>query len=224
MFTDYLDGVDFDELREWYNGYNFLGDKVYNPFDILLYLKNREFGSYWFETGNPAFLIKLFQERQFSLPKLERLESREDLLGSFDVDNIALEALLFQTGYLTIDTMENLGGWRYFTLGYPNREVKASLSNHLLNVYANSSTAGTQRDVYFALRDGRVDDLRGIFHAFFASIPHDWYRKNQLSGYEGYYASIVYAYFSGLGLNTIAEDTSNAGRMDLTVRFGDTVV
>ncbi len=225
-FSEYLEGVDFEQLRAWYNGYNFLGEKVYNPFDVLLYLKNRQFGNYWFETGSPAFLVQLLRERHYPLPNLEKVESDDELLGTFDVEHISLEALLFQTGYLTIDKMESFDGGRFYTLCYPNREVKASLNNYVLNAYLNAPSTDktrTQKAVYYALRDGKIEDLRGIFHAFFASIPHDWYRKNQLSGYEGYYASIVYAYFSGLGLNTTAEDCSNVGRMDLTVQFNQQV-
>jgi hypothetical protein len=61
--------------------------------------------------------------------------------------------------------------------------------------------------------------LRTLFHSFYASIPHDWYRKNQLSGFEGYYASIFYSYFAALGLDIILEDTTSKGRIDMTVRF-----
>jgi hypothetical protein len=61
--------------------------------------------------------------------------------------------------------------------------------------------------------------LRELFHAFFATIPHDWYRKNQLSGFEGYYASVFYSYFAALGLDVRLEDTTNHGRIDMAVLF-----
>ncbi len=52
-FLPYLNGVDLKELKKWYNGYNFLSQKVYNPFDILLFIKNGyEFDNYWFNTGD----------------------------------------------------------------------------------------------------------------------------------------------------------------------------
>ena len=70
-FADYLDGVDLEEVRRWYNGYNFLGEPVYNPFDVLLYLDNREFKPYWFETGTPTFLIELLRQRQFVIPEAD---------------------------------------------------------------------------------------------------------------------------------------------------------
>lgn len=83
VFSGYLEGVDFAQLRAWYKGYNLLGEKVYNPFDILLYLQNREFGNYWFESGSPSFLINLLRENRYSLPKLERMEAGDALLSSF---------------------------------------------------------------------------------------------------------------------------------------------
>ncbi len=39
VFADHLQNADMPKVREWYNGYNFLGEPVYNPFDILLLSK-----------------------------------------------------------------------------------------------------------------------------------------------------------------------------------------
>jgi hypothetical protein len=225
VFADYLTGVDFEQLRNWYDGYNFLGERVYNPYDVLLYLDTRVFKNYWFETGSPSFLIKLIQDRQYLVPELEKIEASEELLGSFDVDNITLETLLFQTGYLTIEQTEDLGGEMFYMLCYPNREVKASLSNYILNYMTDApvAKARNKRGVYYALKNVDIDALNDIFQAFFASIPHDWYRKNQLAGYEGYYASIFYCYFTALGLTVTAEDVTNKGQIDLTVRMNNLV-
>ena len=60
---------------------------------------------------------------------------------------------------------------------------------------------------------------RALFTAFFASIPGDSYRNNKIAHYEGYYASVFYAYFASLGLDITPEDTSNHGRLDMVVRF-----
>lgn len=70
-----------------------------------------------------------------------------------------------------------------------------------------------------ALKANDMDGLKTILEGFFASIPHDGYRKNQLARYEGYYASVVYCYFAGLGLDVRAEESTHQGRIDLVVRF-----
>ncbi|MFN2267946.1 MAG: PD-(D/E)XK nuclease domain-containing protein, partial [Desulfonatronovibrio sp.] len=221
VFADYLKDVDLTLLKLWYNGYNWLGQEVYNPFDILLYLDSKEFSSYWFETGTPSFLIKLLHTGQYSISGIENLTAGEEIVGSFDVENITAETLLFQAGYLTISNFEQIGSFRRYTLTYPNMEVKSSLNNAILSSLAQDRLAKTknQSRLIDALLSNDLDSLRDIFHAFFASIPHDWYRKNQLAGYEGYYASVVYCYFAALGLDVQAEEATSKGRLDLCIRF-----
>ncbi|MBD3830677.1 MAG: AAA family ATPase [Arcobacter sp.] len=103
-FDNYFDGVDMNRVKEWYNGYNFLGDNLYNPFDILLFLdKDKTFNNYWFETGTPTFLMKLIETNNYFLPRLSNLVVGEQLLNSFDIENLDLEVILYQAGYLTIE-------------------------------------------------------------------------------------------------------------------------
>ena len=103
VFAPELPGLDRDTIREWYNGYGWRGEeRVYNPFDILLLFRNREFGAWWFETGTPAFLVETLFKRRVSSVALDGMLGTGALLSAFDVDDIATEALLFQTGYLTI--------------------------------------------------------------------------------------------------------------------------
>ena len=221
IFSERLQGVDIPKLQKWYDGYNFMGDNVYNPFDILLFLKHQQFQNYWFETGTPTFLMKLIQERQYSALEIESIQTSEAIIGSFDVDMIELETLLFQTGYLTIKHHEIILGNTVFRLGYPNAEVKISFTAYLLN-YLTRSRKDSERNkyaLYQALLLPDFEKIRTVFHSFFASIPHDWYRKNEIAGYEGYYASVFYCYFTALGLDVTAEDATNHGRIDLTVNL-----
>jgi len=222
VFAPELPGLDREDIRIWYNGYNWLGESVYNPFDILLLFDKRTFHPWWFETGTPTFLIDLLAKIGFFTPNLARLRTGPELLSTFDVDHIAPEALLFQTGYLTILKAEEpiRGHWVY-TLGYPNREVESSLNTSLLATYtANPSTSASHR---LALMDlllaHDIAGLKTLFQAFYASIPNDWYRNNPLARYEGYYASVFYSYFAALGLDIILEDVTQRGRIDMTVRF-----
>ena len=102
VFAPELDGLDRDAIRDWYNGYRWLGEEVYNPFDILLLFRRRKFGAYWFETGTPTFLLETLFNRRVSSVELGGMIGSSELLSTFDVDDMATEALLFQTGYLTI--------------------------------------------------------------------------------------------------------------------------
>ena len=127
----YLQGVDLTKLKEWYNGYNFLGKSLYNPYGILLFIdENRVYKNYWFNSGTPSFLIKLIKEQNYFLPKLESIKVGDELLDSFDIKNMNFEIVLFQTGYLTIDRVEidEDDEIEYF-LKVPNREVQQSINN-----------------------------------------------------------------------------------------------
>ncbi|MCY4373803.1 MAG: AAA family ATPase, partial [Spirochaetaceae bacterium] len=136
VFAPELTGLDREEIRRWYNGYNWRGDEnVYNPFDVLLLFSKPEFGPYWFETGTPTFLIETLLRRQVDIPSLDGLRSDDALLSRFDVRDMEPKALLFQTGYLTIRGEERaFDGTPLYRLGYPNHEVRRSLSASLLAV------------------------------------------------------------------------------------------
>ncbi|PWQ92415.1 ATP-binding protein [Leucothrix pacifica] len=225
VFAAELEGLDRDEIREWYNGYNWLGEGVYNPFDILQLFKKREFKNYWFETGTPTFLIDLISKKQVATPNLARRNTDAELLSTFDVDDMPLEAVMFQTGYLTIKETTNLGGNYFYQLGYPNREVYQSLNNSLLQylVHAPEAQVGQRIRLYELLLKNDFDELKVLFHAFFASIPHHWYTSNTIQAFEGFYASVFYSYFAALGLDVTVEDCTNHGRLDMTLKFNQQV-
>ncbi len=134
VFAPELPGLDRDAIRDWYDGYNWRGDeRVYNPFDVLLLFDTREFRAHWFETGTPAFLIDTLLSRGFGAPPLDGVVASDAMLSAFDVDDSAAEALLFQTGYLTIRGTEYHRGRTQYRLGYPNREARQSLNESLLD-------------------------------------------------------------------------------------------
>ena len=104
-FSEYLAGSDPEEVKRWYNGYSWTGSEtVYNPYDILLFIKKRMvYQNYWFETGSPTFLIELFRKNQYFLPDLENIEVFQRTLSSFEIESLHPITLLFQAGYLTIE-------------------------------------------------------------------------------------------------------------------------
>jgi len=219
VFAPELPGLDRDEIRRWYNGYNWRGESVYNPFDVLLLFRDREFLPYWFETGTPTFLVKLLAERREFTPTLGRMRASGTLLSTFDVDTIPTEALMFQAGYLTIASERIRPGQIDFQLKYPNQEVQASLNDVLLqSLSGDVSVPGRQiSQLWDLLEAGDPLPLKALFHAFFASIPNDWYRNSPIAQFEGYWASIFYSHFAALGLDIRVEDTTNKGRIDMTV-------
>ncbi|MCB1180041.1 MAG: ATP-binding protein [Leptospiraceae bacterium] len=225
VFEEMLEGVDRAKLRRWYNGYNFMGDSVYNPFDILLFLGNKEYKGYWFETGNPSFLIDLIEKKKYNTISINKIRLTDTSLSGFDIDSIELENLLFQTGYLTIKDTKEMNGNRIYYLQYPNYEVKASLTDVILKFLAKDSQPkeNNKINLYEILQDNNLQKLKDVFYSFFASIPHDWYRKNTIANYEGYYSSIFYCYFTALGLDVRAEDVTNHGQVDMTVFFENRV-
>jgi hypothetical protein len=221
VFEPELPGLDREQIRQWYNGYNWLGTSVYNPFGLLQLFRTRAIRPHWFETGTPTFLIKLLEKRQQFTPDLTRIVASEALLATFDVDNIPVEALMFQAGYLTIADVWQAPGQMELTLKYPNLEVQAALNNSLLqSLTGNLAVPGPHLSkLYKLLAVPDFVGLKALFHAFYASIANDWYRKNEMANFEGYYVSIFYSYFAALGLTIQLEDPTNHGRIDMAVLF-----
>jgi hypothetical protein len=222
IFAPELEGLDRQVIREWYNGYNWTGEAVYNPFDLLLYFDTRQLKAHWFETGTPTFLVDFLARHHWFTPDLARLQTSQTLLSTFDIGQIRPEALLWQTGYLTFHEVNETrpGRWQY-TLSYPNLEVETALNEALLPAYGPEAQAShiARSQTEAALMANNLAHLRESFYALFASIPHDWYRNNTLSEYEGYYASVFYSQLAALGLDTRVEDATNKGRIDLALRY-----
>ena len=201
VFAPELAGLDRGRIREWYNGYRWRGEeKVYNPYDVLLLFDSREFAAHWFETGTPAFLVDLLFKRRVASVSLDRMVGTTELLSRFDVGQIGTQALLFQTGYLTVTGEEELGGKALYRLGYPNREVRQSLNEHLLRHLVQDveqQTANSMR-LQRLLAAHDCAGLQELFHAFFASIPYERHAarrcrrtNNDIAQYEGYYEPLA---------------------------------
>lgn len=226
VFAPELSGLDREQIRAWYNGYNWRGTKVYNPFDLLLYFDRHEFHPFWFETGTPTFLVNFLAEHQWFTPELLQREADDTILSRFDVEHIAPEALLWQTGYLTLHQIhEVFPGYRTYTLSYPNREVEMALNKSLLSAYGPESQPAlvARSQLFRAFKQKDLASLRQSVEALFASIPYEWYRKNPLAQFEGHYASVFYSQLAALGLNVQPEDITNKGRIDLSLKLDNTV-
>ncbi len=225
VFARHLEGVDMDKVKLWYDGYYFMGDHVYNPFDILLFLRgNKQFKSYWFETATPTFLVKMLKQHGFFLPSLNSIKAGEELLTSFDIENISPVTLLFQAGYLTIRDVlqeEDMEMTEY-TLGFPNMEVARAFTNSLLDIFAPpESKFPIRKDLTRALLSGDMEGFKTAIFALFSAIPYHNYTNNDIARYEGFYASVIFAWLSSIPLQLIVEDCTNKGRIDMSVETDD---
>ena len=163
----------------------------------------------------------ILDNRKIFIPSLQNTIATEMLLGSFDVNVIEVEPLMFQTGYLTIRERQQYGNLTAYRLDFPNLEVKMSFTDSISACLLSRGPAYERQKInlYQSLSVANITEIEPVFRALFAAIPHDWYRKNRLSEYEGYYASIFYCYFTALGLDVTPEDTTNHGRIDMTVHM-----
>ena len=229
VFDQHLQGVDREQLRHWYNGYNFLGEeRVYNPYDVLNFIKRSQsfgkphFRSYWFKTGTPTFVIKLLARDNLLAHQIEPAEAHELLLDSSPIENLELTTVLFQSGYLTIDTVNDSNPHAVsYQLACPNQSVRSALQNSLFEHYTGSNVPSYSDTMLSALCNARLDVIEAELKRLFAGIAADNYRKNNIADFEGYYASVIYSFFVGMGLTVIAEDASSRGRLDMSIQVKD---
>jgi hypothetical protein len=204
-----------NKLKLWYNGYTWHEDakRVYNPFSILKYMDGRDFRNYWFQTGTPTWLVNLMRHnREFDL---ENIYIGENALGNFNVEHIAVVPVLFQTGYLTIKEYHSKK--RLYELGYPNREVKESLTDSLLsayrNVYPGKDSMAVTDDLSEALISNDIPQMIKTLDVLLSTIPYDHWRAES----ESIFHIIVHLSFKRLGLDVRSEVHSSTGRCDVLV-------
>ncbi len=227
QFKEYLQDVNLEQVKKWYNGYNFLGEeKVYNPFDILLFLdNNKEFDNYWFKSGTPTFLIKLLEKRNYNTLEFENLQVSSSILESFDIENIEVETIMFQAGYLTIKRVKKRVGRKTFVLTFPNFEVKMSFNDYLLAYLTKDvpKKEKIQDTLYDVLGNAELDKLKDVLTSIYASIPYQLFIKKDIRESENYYQVVLYMYLAGSGIDVIPEDNTDKGRIDLTAIVFDKV-
>lgn len=125
-------------MTKQYDGYHFHYNRegVFNPFSTLNTLQKREFGSYWFQTGTPTFLVELLQKSEFDLRVLiDGVETQASAFSEYQPESKRLLPLIYQSGYLTIKGYDQ--HFKLFKLEIPNEEVR----NGFLNLIAPFNTS-----------------------------------------------------------------------------------
>ncbi len=209
------------KIRYWYNGYRFSPEReihVYNPISLMYCLSEGYFDNWWFKTATPTFLVNLLKERSYLIPDLEHLVVSKDFLNAFSVENLRIEALLFQSGYLTI---KDYDGEQFIRLGFPNWEVKRSFSGSLLEgIYEASPIVRKLADeLGKALYTEDWEEVRGLLNQILAQIPYPLYQKAD----ERFFHTVFYLVLCLIGYDAEAETLSPGGRGDMVVKMGGTV-
>jgi len=209
-------------LKTWYNGYSWDGiNKVYNPFSLLNLFSKYEMRNYWFATGTPTFLVDLIKSEKIFVEDFEEKEISESSFDSYDIDNMNVFSLMFQTGYLTIKEVIIKNQRMSYKLTYPNQEVKEALITNLISRITDNRIdeveprAFRMRD---ALEEGRIEDFTKILKAQLASIPYQLHIEE-----ERYYHSLFYMIFSLIGIEMDSEVITNQGRIDGVIKFDKTI-
>jgi len=132
-------------------------------------------------------------------------------------------SLLFQSGYLTIKEVFSNRSRLMFRLEVPNLEVKIALNDVFIDGFTGknpSEKISFQNNLFTCLENGNIQGMTDVIKRLFASIPYRNFTKSRLPDFEGYYASVLYAFFSSLDAQIIPEDITNHGQVDMTVKLG----
>lgn len=207
-----------DKLRETYDGYRFHpdGDYVYNPYSLLNALSDRDFGSYWFETGTPAFLVKKLRKMEFDVWRFSErtIYATERTLKDYTGDTDDPIPLLYQTGYLTIADFDR--EIREYTLDFPNAEVKYGFVESLIPEYVGDYGSGAGNDVLTLRRyaeTGDLDGMRRVLTSLFANITY----TVSTDPFEHYFQTVIWLTFTLLGKYALCEMHTCSGRIDCKV-------
>ncbi|WP_194847210.1 ATP-binding protein [Candidatus Neptunochlamydia vexilliferae] len=226
-FADHLDHLAkgssqeslINEMRRWYNGYRFSreGAPVYNPHSTLKFLKTGHTQSYWYSTVTPSFLIEQIKERPLSSLDLSQSEAKEtELLNINDIQKIDLQALMWQTGYLTLrnyDPQTSL-----YELDFPNQEVREAFFDSLLSDFAEIKPSKVITAAAECKQELENIDLDAFFERinhYFASVPYTLFENAR----EGFYHAVFLSLLEGMGIKTYSEQKTNIGRIDLVVEM-----
>ncbi|MCY4051854.1 MAG: AAA family ATPase [Gammaproteobacteria bacterium] len=220
VFTPELEGLDRDKIRTWYNGYHWLGEeKLYNPHDILHLFYEREYTEHWFQSGEPGYLYRMLEKNKVSPMQVENRVVDASSVSKFELGKFSHEALLFQSGYLTITQKEFDEDNILYHLDYPNYEVQRSFNkgfaDHLTG--CGREIAETGNALIQALGENNFLAFKQKIQTMLDGIPYAWPSSGDLSHYEAWYTSLLYMSFRTTPVDLKAEEMTSRGRSDLVI-------
>ncbi|MDR1122100.1 MAG: ATP-binding protein [Dysgonamonadaceae bacterium] len=212
-------------LKKRYNGYHFSEnlEGVYNPFSLLNTFNSQTYRYYWFATGTPTFLVKALRNQNYDICKFDNdVQIAANSVMDYRFENQDLVPLLYQSGYLTIKSYDNI--LDEYTLGFPNEEVKYGFLNELLPAFVLTPIATGKFSVTAFLRQLMKDDVESFMislQSFFAAIPYDDIKLEHRD--EQYYQHVFYLLFTLMGQFVQTEVKSSKGRADAIVKTANSI-
>lgn len=200
-------------LKQMFDGYHFSaeGEDIYNPFSLLTTFEKNAFGSYWFESGTPSFLIKLVQKNFRDYSRIGEAECSESDLKGSDIYRRNPVPLLYQSGYLTIKGYDR--EFNEYTLDYPNEEVAHGFARDLLKICSRcEEPENIIKNFVKSVRRGDTEGFMELLQSLFADIPYD-----QIPDRELHYENMMYLVMKLMGFYTRTEYRTSGGRIDMVV-------
>ncbi|MCQ2318741.1 MAG: ATP-binding protein [Bacteroidales bacterium] len=215
-------------LKKQYDGYHFSEEMldIFNPYSVLNALKKKKIDEYWFATGTPTYLVKLINRHKTNIRDIVSQQYEKSYFMDYKADVEDPLAMIYQSGYLTIKGYESVGGTYFYTLDFPNVEVKKGFVALLANDYFKMTNVQQPLALTInkALMQGRIDDLRDELSSFLASIPYDANYQERVWSYESHYHYTFYLIFRLLSCyTTLTEKANSRGRADMIVETDDYV-
>ncbi len=209
----------YGQLKLDYDGYHFDWNTpgIYNPFSLLNTLSSCQFRDYWFETGTPTFLVYQLQKANYRLDEMTEEKLSADTLNSIDIMDENPLPLLYQSGYLTIKDYDT--EFKFYTLGFPNREVREGFVKYLQPYYMPKSTGRSNFDVskfVNEVRSGKAESFMQRLDSFFANGDYALMGDKEL-----YFHNAMYVFFTLLGFYVDVERHTTDGRMDMLMQTKD---
>lgn len=203
-------------LKERYDGYHFVetAPGVYNPFSLLRTLDSKRFGSFWFETGTPTYLVTLLQLHDYNLETLSEVETDADVLNSTDGGSTDPIPVIYQSGYLTIKGYDREFG--LYKLGFPNKEVEEGFLKFLIPYYTSIPKSGSAFEITQFVKDvraGRTEQFIKRLRSFFADTPYELVKD-----LENHYQNVLFIISRLMGFYTKAEYHTSEGRIDMVIQ------
>ena len=147
------------------------------------------------------------------------------MLNKYDLDNLDLVALLFQTGYLTIKK-RNLAT-REILLDYPNQEVRGGMYEFMIDtIMPQSQETASSVNVKYLSRffiEDNLDRVKMVINTLFSDLPSNLYERDdkdklkEMALAERFFHGTIHLIFKYLGLYIESEVATSLGRLDSVV-------